>query len=160
MAASILDKYEEADAAFRRGDVESQSDQQLLSYLSGLSNQNDTNTGTQHRDIIRGLTINNILLKRHLDGLQRHIGILNTQNARTQVLVVALTIASLIGSGVQVWYAYRADAKGNQEVAKVSAQPQLPNPSAATSAVPTEAFRRRQRFRLRRRELRRAENGV
>ena len=114
---SILDRYEEADAAFRADDLHTRDDDQLLVFLSGLSNQNNTNTGTQHRDIIRGLTINNILLKRHIDKLQSHISSLNAQNARTQILVTALTVASLVGTGLQSWYAYRADSKVDQSTA-------------------------------------------
>ena len=68
-----LDKYEEAHSAFRTGSVLTDSNERLLLYLSGLSNQNNINPGTQHRDIIRGLTINNILLQRHIDKLQEHI---------------------------------------------------------------------------------------
>ena len=124
MAKSILDRYEEAHAAFMRGTVHGESDDQLLEYLSGLANQNNTNTGTQFRDIIRGLTINNVLLKRHLDKLQAHIGLLNSQNTRTQYLVIALTVASLIGSGVQVWYAYRADVK-SEPVLKIGETPKV-----------------------------------
>jgi hypothetical protein len=137
---NILERYEEAHAAFLRGSVQDESDEQLLLHLSGLANQNNTNTGTQHRDIIRGLTINNILLKRHLDRLQQHISRLNEQNARTQVLVIALTIASLVGTAVQVWYAYRADAKSTPEVtAPVRAVvPIAPPASSAALLAPTK----------------------
>lgn len=143
MRKSILDRYEEADAAFRSDDLQSRDDDQLLMYLSGLSNQNNTNTGTQHRDIIRGLTINNILLKRHIDKLQSHISALNAQNSRTQLLVIVLTIASLFGTGFQSWFAYRADAKADQPSinsigpAKNSAQPQVISAgSVATPVTP------------------------
>jgi signal transduction protein with GAF and PtsI domain len=141
MHKSILDRYEEADAAFRADDLQARNDDQLLMYLSGLSNQNNTNTGTQHRDIIRGLTINNILLKRHIDKLQSHISSLNAQNSRTQILVMALTIASLFGTGLQSWYAYRADAKIDQptanpvEPAKIRLKPQAS--LAGTVSTPT-----------------------
>lgn len=47
MTKSILDRYEEAHAAFMRGSVHGESDDQLLEYLSGLANQNNTNTGTE-----------------------------------------------------------------------------------------------------------------
>lgn len=113
---NILERYEDAHTAFLRGSVQDESDEQLLLHLSGLANQNNTNTGTQHRDIIRGLTINNILLKRHLEKLQQHITSLNEQNARTQILVMLLTVASLIGTAAQVWYAYRSDMKSAAEV--------------------------------------------
>lgn len=125
--SKILERYEEAHSAFLRGAVHNESDEQLLLHLSGLANQNNTNTGTQHRDVIRGFTINNILLKRHIDRLQQHITLLNTQNARTQVLVIVLTVASLIGTGVQVWYAYSADVKGTPEI---QTQPDGAGPAA------------------------------
>ena len=102
MNRSILERYEDAHAVFMRDEIDSQTNEQLLTHLSGLANQNNINTGTQHRDIIRGLTINNTLLKRHLDRLQEHISSLNRQNSRTQLLAVGLTIASLLGTAVQV----------------------------------------------------------
>ncbi len=140
MQKPILERYEDAHAAFMRGDIENQSDEQLLIHLSGLANQNNINTGTQHRDVIRGLTVNNILLKRHLDRLQGHITALNGQNSRTQRFVIALTIASLLGSGVQVWYAYRADTKVEQEGTKVSSPAVAPpKPALATEGIASSA---------------------
>ena len=132
MSNSVLDRYEEANAAFLRDAVADESDEQLLRYLSGLANQSNSNTRTQHRDVIRGLTINNVLLKRHLDNLQQHISSLNAQNGRTQILVVALTVASLIGTAVQVWYGYRADAKADV-LAAVGVQT---TPAAASPSMP------------------------
>jgi hypothetical protein len=129
MSKSVLERYEEADAAFRRGDVESQSDEQLLAHLSGLSNQNNTNTGTQHRDVIRGLTINNILLKRHLDQLQGHMTLLNEQNSRTQRWVIALAVLAVVVGVAQIRFAYRADVKSEQAAGAL-----VP---AAVSAAPT-----------------------
>ena len=120
MPKPMLERYEEAHAAFMNGGLDTHSDEQLITYLSGLSNQNNTNTGTQHRDVIRGLTINNILLKRHIDKLQAHISRLNDQNTKTQYLVIALTIASLIGTAAQIWYAYRADSKADPPSARVA----------------------------------------
>lgn len=131
---NILERYEQAHAAFLRGSVQDESDEQLLLHLSGLANQNNINSGTQHRDIIRGLTINNILLKRHLDRLQQHITLLNQQNARTQILVMALTIAALIGTVAQVWYAHRADVKTSPE-ANAQASGATPSPTPASSAA-------------------------
>ena len=136
MTKSVLERYEDAHAAFMGGDVENAPDEQLLAYLSGLSNQNNTNTGTQHRDIIRGLTINNILLKRHLDGLQRHITLLNRQNSQTQKVVIALTIASLLGTAAQIWYAYRADA--NADRGTVAAAP-VEKEEAAIAIAPSRS---------------------
>ena len=139
LMSNILERYEEAHAAFLRGSVQDETDAQLLLYLSGLANQNNTNTGTQHRDVIRGLTINNILLKRHLDRLQQHITTLNKQNARTQILVIALTIASVVGTVAQVWYAYRADLKVDTETsAMVPAVPAAAPLSKTTAPSPVK----------------------
>jgi hypothetical protein len=81
---SILEKYEAADKAFRTDSILDEDNTTLLRHLSGLSNQNNTNTGTQHRDLIRGITINHVLLQRHIDTLQKHITGLDRKNARLQ----------------------------------------------------------------------------
>ena len=91
----ILDNYEAANEAFKTGAVLTQSNETLLTLLHGLSNQNNINSGTQHRDIIRGITINHILLQRHIDGL-------NKQNSKIQRWVIALAVAALISSLAQV----------------------------------------------------------
>ena len=131
-----LEKYEEAHTAFRTGSVLTDSNERLLLYLSGLSNQNNLNQGTQHRDIIRGLTINNILLQRHIDKLQQHITDLDKKNSVTTRAVVALTVASLIGTGFQTWYGYKADNRSEAESAAIAAiqpmqQQTIPTPRPA-----------------------------
>lgn len=98
---TTLDNYEAADQAFRSGKILSDSNQELLRYLHGLSNLNNVNSGTQHRDIIRGFTINQIMLQRHIDKLQAHISDLDAKNARTQCLVMWLTIAALFAGIAQ-----------------------------------------------------------
>ena len=90
----ILDNYEAAHEAFKTGAVLTQSNETLLTHLHGLSNQNNSNSGTQHRDIIRGITINHILLQRHIDGL-------NKQNSKIQRWVIALAVAALIAAAAQ-----------------------------------------------------------
>lgn len=92
----ILENYEAADKSFRSGSVLSDDNEKLIAHLYGLSNQNNTNSGTQHRDMIRGITINHILLQRHIDSL-------NKQNAKTQKWVIALAVAALISSVVQIF---------------------------------------------------------
>ena len=98
---SVLDDYENADRAFKTKAVLSQDKAALLTHLHGLSNQNNTNTGTQHRDMIRGFTINNILLQRHIDSLQAHISNLDAKNSKLQIWVMWLAIASLVATTVQ-----------------------------------------------------------
>ena len=89
-----LEDYEAANESFRTGAIYSCNDAMLRRHLSGLANQNNTNTGTQHRDIIRGLTINAILQERHIDTLE-------TRSAKTQTLITWLTIAAVVGTSVQ-----------------------------------------------------------
>lgn len=57
-----VDQYKAADDAFTSGNVLTDDKQTLLAYLFGLSNQSNYNTGTQQRDLIRGITINHLLL--------------------------------------------------------------------------------------------------
>ncbi len=135
-----LDKYEEAQTAFRTGSVLTDSNERLLLYLSGLSNQNNINEGTQHRDIIRGLTINNILLQRHIEKLQSHITELDKKNSTTQLLVVILTIASLFGAIGQIWYAYKADKRSELDALAIASQQQKPSQSAAKPSQPSTQF--------------------
>jgi hypothetical protein len=126
----ILDNYETADEAFRTKAVLTQDNATLLEHLHGLSNQNNINTGTQHRDIIRGLTINNILMQRHIDAL-------NKQNAKTQCLVIALTVAALLVGIPQIWFAYKADKKAETEQKTIATPPQAP---AQQSAAPSQVL--------------------
>lgn len=51
-------------------------------------------------------TIRLYALKNHMDTLQDHITELNTRNSRIQKWVIALAVASLIGSFVQVGIAF------------------------------------------------------
>ena len=52
-------------------------------------------------DLIRGITINHVLLQRHIDTLQKHITGLDRKNARLQRWVIALAVAALISTVVQ-----------------------------------------------------------
>ena len=89
------DNYQPMEDAFRDGVIASETSDVLQKHLLALSNQVIRSDAVQHRDIIRGITINHILLQRHIDGL-------NKQNSKTEKLVIAFTVASLIGTGVQV----------------------------------------------------------
>ena len=117
---SIIESYESAHEAFRTQRILSDSNEKLIEYLHGLSNQNNINTGTQHRDIIRGLTINHILLQRHINGLNR-------QNEKTQRWVIALAVAALIAAVVQTTVAIRVELREEAKTQQGTLQPpQLP----------------------------------
>lgn len=81
--------------AFHTGAVFTESRAKLLEHLSGLSNQNNTNTGTQHRDIIRGITINHLLLQQYINTLER-------KSKNTQMWFIVLAVLSLVGTVVQI----------------------------------------------------------
>lgn len=122
-----LDHYEAEHKAFTSGKVMTDDSPTLLQHLYGLANQNNTNTGTQHRDIIRGISINNILMQRHIDDL-------NKQNLRTQKLVKALTIAAVLIGIPQIWFAYKSHKRAEVE-AKITLTPS-PLPTTKTTSSP------------------------
>lgn len=125
--------YQAVEDAFREGRIASEDSATLRQYLEALSNQPLPNEFIRHRDIVRGLTINHILLQRHISDLDR-------KNATTQKLVMALAAASLLASGGQIWYATRADDRAVEEAQRAAAikpraaQPALPIPGAATTS--------------------------
>ena len=82
------------DAAFQDGSFEFADNDSLQQYLISLSNQNIPNSSVQHRDIIRGLTINHILL-------QKHITKLDAKNSKLQCWVMLLAVAALVSTIVQ-----------------------------------------------------------
>ena len=102
--------YQPVENAFREGTVMEQSDETLSSFLVALSNKVIQNENVRHRDIIRGITINHILLQRHIEALDR-------KNSRTTWLVILLTVAALIGTASQTWYGYKADKRAEVESA-------------------------------------------
>ena len=93
-----IEAWEEAGKAFESGNLESCDDAALRRYLQAISNQQIVNGSIQHRDIVRGITLNHMLLQRHIDRLDR-------QNTKTQRWVMALAFASLVGTVAQVYYA-------------------------------------------------------
>ena len=86
--------YDKMDAAFQDGSFESADNDTLQRYLISLSNQNIPNSSVQHRDIIRGLTINHILL-------QNHITDLDAKNSKLQWWVIFLAVVALVSAIIQ-----------------------------------------------------------
>ena len=141
----ILDRYEEADRSFRVGEVLTDNKEKLLEHLSGLSNLNNVNAGTQHRDIIRGITINHILLHRHIETLQgqvnelhNHITTLNTGNTKIQKWVIALAVAALVSAIIQTAVTIRAELRAAPLTQANSAAQKTSEPTsvARTLALP------------------------
>ena len=98
-----IEQWEAANKAFESGAIEKCTDAELRAHLLSLANQSIQNASIQHRDVIRGLTLNHLILQRHIDRLDR-------QNTRTQCWFMALAVASLIGTAAQVYYAVRPSA--------------------------------------------------
>lgn len=78
-------------------------------------------------------TVRTHLLRAHVESLQTHvvelhdhITNLNDSNTKLQKLVVVLTVASLIGTVAQVWFAAKADKKPEEKAPVAASQPQLP----------------------------------
>lgn len=88
--------YQPVEDAFRDGNIADKSNVELSSFLIALSNEVVYSENVRHRDIIRGLTINQLLLQRHIDSL-------NKQNSKIQKWVIALAAASLISSIIQIF---------------------------------------------------------
>lgn len=88
--------YQPVEDAFRDGNIADKSNVELSNFLIALSNEVVYSENVRHRDIIRGLTINQLLLQRHIDSL-------NKQNSKIQKWVIALAAASLISSIIQIF---------------------------------------------------------
>ena len=68
--------------------------------------------------------------------IRSHITALNEKNAFTQRLVIVLTVASIIGSAIQIWYAAKADERETAQASIVAAQPR---PTQLPASAPTPA---------------------
>ena len=130
-------EYEATNAAFVSGSVAAADRQSLQAYLLAISQNVTGDDAVQSRDIVQALTLNHLILQRHIDELERRGG-------RTQKLVIALTIASLLGTAVQCWLAYKADGRSEME-AKTKREPTAtrnmntvphPPPSAGVTEKP------------------------
>lgn len=88
-------EWDEAGRAFRNGAIWLSDQESLMRHLMAIANQQITNPTIQHRDIIRGICINHMLLQKHIDDLDR-------KNTTLQRLVLALAFASFVTSVVQI----------------------------------------------------------
>lgn len=124
--------YQPVEDAFSNGRVELQDSDTLKKYLLALSNQPIHNELVRHRDIIRGLTINHLLL-------QRHIETLNQQNSKTQRWFMVFAVISAIGAvapylmppaTVQVQAAIQPQPRTDKLLPPTQGQPQVANPAS------------------------------
>ncbi|MCE2969074.1 MAG: hypothetical protein LW847_02395 [Burkholderiales bacterium] len=110
-------EYESAQAAFCDGSVVTAPREHLQRYLLAISRNATFDDAIQSRDNVQVVTLNHLILQRHIDELER-------RSKWLQWLVVVLTVASLFGTVVQSWLAYRAEARAEGELRIGSAQQQ------------------------------------
>ena len=94
-----MDKKEYPDfditTMFESGKIFDVNDNALLQVLNQICTEGIPNETVRHRAIIRGITVNHILMKRHIDSL-------NKINRKTQLLLIILTVALLATSSIQI----------------------------------------------------------
>lgn len=117
MASDEIKLRDEISAQFAKGGVLTASDEKLQEYLMSLSSGHVENDMVRHREIIRALTINHIQMKRHIDNL-------NAQSNKTQRWVMALAIASLIGTLAQVYYADKSEKRSEAQERRTAIEQQ------------------------------------
>ncbi len=124
------DNYQPVEDAFRDGTIETQDSETLARFLLALANKPIPNETVRHRDIIRGLTINHILLQRHNKSL-------SDSNARLSLFVAVLTIVATVTGIMQMCYAYKADKRADAEERRAEATGKKNRtPIAIPSAAP------------------------
>lgn len=90
-----MDIYQPMEDAFRDWTVLGQDKEILFQHLRALSNKPIESEHVRHRDIIRGITINNILMQRHIDALEKRAKFLT-------VFVAVISVASLLAALAQI----------------------------------------------------------
>ena len=131
-----IEEYERVLRAFTTGEVYSADAETLKRYLTVIASHSTTNPVAQSRDLVQSTTLNNLILQRHIDSLER-------RGANTQRLVMLLTVASLLGTGYQSYLAFKAEsrAEAKTQVARSSvtpaaspaSQPSVQTPKSDTS---------------------------
>ena len=76
--------------------------EELRSWLIALNHGTIANTTVHPRAIVRGITINYMMMERAIRQLERTIERLDTENDRTQRLVVVLTYVTIIVGVAQI----------------------------------------------------------
>src|SRR5262249_41376319 len=91
-----INEETEMNKAFGDESVFTANEQELRLYLKVLCSEDVLNEKVRHSEIIRGLTINNLMMTHVLDRLSR-------SNTRLSFAVGALTAASLVATIMQLF---------------------------------------------------------
>lgn len=89
-----------ADGVFADGEIETLDRKTVGVHLIAIANNVTGDDAVQSRDMIQAITLNHLVLQRFVNELEQ-------RTARMQNFVLWLTIASVIGTFVQVWLAFR-----------------------------------------------------
>jgi len=90
--------YEAVSIEFLSGTIGSTPTSRLADFLSALGSNATGDDAVQSRDQIQAMAINNILMQRYIEGVEK-------RSNRTAGLVIFLAIASVLASGVQIFLA-------------------------------------------------------
>jgi hypothetical protein len=90
--------YEAVSIEFLSGTVDSAPTEKLLKFLSALGSNASYDDAVQCRDQIQATAINNILMQRHIKGIE-------ARSNRTARIVVFLAISSVAASAIQIYLA-------------------------------------------------------
>lgn len=92
----------EIDQAFESGTVGDATLEQLGRWVAYMGTGLIPNDRLYPREIVRGVTLNNILMTRTIRHLEETIERLDARNSHTQRLVVILTIVAVVVAIIQV----------------------------------------------------------
>ena len=92
--------HSEVDRAFENGTVFDASQEQLSRWLENLCTGSVPNPDVQHREIIRGITINHIQMTRLIADLNRR----NTWLAVVIGLITFFSLAASVMQAVAAWH--------------------------------------------------------
>lgn len=129
----------ELDVAVKTGKISESSTSDLNKFAAALCHSQAYSAFGDHEFHQICETVRTHLLRAHIETLQGHvtelhdhITNLNGSNTKLQKLVVVLTVASLIGTGAQVWFAAKADKTPEEKSPATASQLQTPTVQSAT----------------------------
>ena len=114
-------KYGDVVSAFNDETVIKKDSETLQKFLLLIANNATGDDAAQARDIVQGLTINHILLQRHIEKIENG-------NRNIQIIIVILMIISIATSCIQIWITEKNTAKLPAPQQQSQVQLQATNP--------------------------------
>jgi hypothetical protein len=96
--------HSEMSQVFEHGDITQASPEDLQRYLQVCCSGSIPNTTVHPREIIRGITINNVQMGRVICKLEETIERLNAENSKKDKWIMILAIASLIATAAGIFF--------------------------------------------------------